>query len=425
MPVAVSKTDHYALLELEKGATEDEIRVAYKKLALKWHPDRHQDHKEEAQEKFVEIKDAYLHLLDECRRKHKHKGRKAKSAKPPPPPKSSTGSMHTTSSMSSSHSAQSERDDKKQSAAPKSHHEDHDRSKHRTKDKAERPPDPPPAKKPSKLSKQPPSHPDRRDHGSTSRSKSHRDDVSDDEDRPHKRHHTTHDHEGEETDFEFVDHVDLGTPLHPLHAPRQHSSADTSRDWVFALPLTLEELYAGGLQRYSVTRTLRDGRTQRVRLNVRVSPGWAHGTPVRMRGAGNERADGSFQDIVFVVQQAPHADYTRAGADLAVTVQVPWRGRRPDSAASDCTEGADEPEDEDHVYVKALNGNEYALPIPHSLAAAAGGSRIVGAGMPVRKHGKVVGKGDLLVKWDFIFTEAEKGQRLRWHDLKKVMHWKH
>ena len=60
------------------------------------------------------------------------------------------------------------------------------------------------------------------------------------------------------------------------------------------------------------------------------------------------------------------------------------------------------------------------------------------------KDGKVVGKGDLIVKyvflrfpsvrdliadmlacrWDFIFTEAEKGMRLRWHDLKKVMHWK-
>ena len=36
MPVAVPKTDYYAVLELEKGATEEEVRVAYKKL-VSWH----------------------------------------------------------------------------------------------------------------------------------------------------------------------------------------------------------------------------------------------------------------------------------------------------------------------------------------------------------------------------------------------------
>lgn len=430
MPVSVSKTDYYAVLGLEKGATEEEIRVAYKKLALRWHPDRHQEHKDEAQEKFVEIKDAYLHILDENHRKHKRKGRKAK---PPPPPTSTAPSAGTAKSTSSSHLTSSEHGDKPHSAGTKTHHEDrehhehHDHHKHRTKHKSERPPDPPPAKKPSKLSKPNPSHPDRHEHERSSHVRPHRDDASGDGDRRQRRHHAPPHAETEETDFEFVDHVDLGTPLPALHAPGgagggADGDADAAGDWVFALPLTLEELYGGGVQRYSVTRRLRSGRTQRVRLDVRVAPGWAHGTRVRVRGAGNERADGTFQDLVFVVEQAPHADYVRAGDDLAIAVQVPWRGRRPSSAASDVTEGGDEAED--HVYVKTLGGTEYALPIPRSLAAAAGGSRIVGAGMPIRKHGKVVGKGDLIVKWDFIFTEAEKGQRLRWHDLKKVMHWK-
>ena len=36
MPVAVSKPDYFATLGVEKGATEDEIRTAYKKL-VSWH----------------------------------------------------------------------------------------------------------------------------------------------------------------------------------------------------------------------------------------------------------------------------------------------------------------------------------------------------------------------------------------------------
>ena len=50
----------YKVLDIEKGATEEQIRRKYKKLAVKWHPDRHKgDSKEEAQAKFIEIQQAY------------------------------------------------------------------------------------------------------------------------------------------------------------------------------------------------------------------------------------------------------------------------------------------------------------------------------------------------------------------------------
>jgi DnaJ-class molecular chaperone len=51
--------DYYQLLGVSKTATEKEIKSAYRKLALKWHPDRNKDNKEEAEEMFKKINKAY------------------------------------------------------------------------------------------------------------------------------------------------------------------------------------------------------------------------------------------------------------------------------------------------------------------------------------------------------------------------------
>lgn len=55
--------DPYKILGLEPGASKEEISKAYKKLALEWHPDRHQGDKQ-AEEKFKEINGAYQLLKD-------------------------------------------------------------------------------------------------------------------------------------------------------------------------------------------------------------------------------------------------------------------------------------------------------------------------------------------------------------------------
>nr|XP_042913740.1 dnaJ homolog subfamily B member 2-like [Parasteatoda tepidariorum] len=61
--------DYYATLELSKSATTQEVKQAYKKLALKWHPDKNLDENEEAERKFKEINEAYEVLSDEEKRK--------------------------------------------------------------------------------------------------------------------------------------------------------------------------------------------------------------------------------------------------------------------------------------------------------------------------------------------------------------------
>ena len=52
----------YEILGVKSDATLEEIKKAYKKLSLRWHPDKNIDNKEEATEKFARIAEAYQKL---------------------------------------------------------------------------------------------------------------------------------------------------------------------------------------------------------------------------------------------------------------------------------------------------------------------------------------------------------------------------
>lgn len=65
--MATSKRDYYEILSIPRNATSDDIKKAYRKLALKYHPDRNPGNKE-AEEKFKEISEAYEVLSDAQKR---------------------------------------------------------------------------------------------------------------------------------------------------------------------------------------------------------------------------------------------------------------------------------------------------------------------------------------------------------------------
>ena len=64
-----TKRDYYEVLGVGKSADEKEIKKAYRKLAMQYHPDRNPDNKE-AEEKFKEINEAYEVLSDETKRRN-------------------------------------------------------------------------------------------------------------------------------------------------------------------------------------------------------------------------------------------------------------------------------------------------------------------------------------------------------------------
>jgi len=68
--MALKYKDYYNILSVLRDASEKDIRKAYKKLALKWHPDKHKgDDQKKAEEKFTEINEAFEVLSNPAKRK--------------------------------------------------------------------------------------------------------------------------------------------------------------------------------------------------------------------------------------------------------------------------------------------------------------------------------------------------------------------
>lgn len=51
--------DYYKVLQVDRSASDDDLKKAYRKLAMKWHPDKNPTNKKEAEAKFKQISEAY------------------------------------------------------------------------------------------------------------------------------------------------------------------------------------------------------------------------------------------------------------------------------------------------------------------------------------------------------------------------------
>ena len=66
--------DYYNILGVNKSSNKEEIKTAYKKLALKYHPDKNINNKKEAEGKFKEVSEAYEILSDEQKKNNYDNG---------------------------------------------------------------------------------------------------------------------------------------------------------------------------------------------------------------------------------------------------------------------------------------------------------------------------------------------------------------
>ena len=67
--VVLCKKDYYKILEVDRSATQEQIKKKFKKLSLKYHPDKNKKNPEAAKQKFIEVANAYEVLSDPEKKK--------------------------------------------------------------------------------------------------------------------------------------------------------------------------------------------------------------------------------------------------------------------------------------------------------------------------------------------------------------------
>ena len=173
--------------------------------------------------------------------------------------------------------------------------------------------------------------------------------------------------------------------LRPERSTLRGAGADAPKRWVHVLNVVLEEIYEGKTFHFRLVRYNLSGKKGITPLDVTVPVGSRDGTEVVVTNVGNERKDGTRQDIVFVVKTMKHKHFSRIHDDLLLEVRLPW----VDSLN----------EKEGDVRFNGIDGNEYAFPVTFCKTGLLTGTTIIpNAGMP---HRVGDGRGRIIVRFVF------------------------
>jgi len=165
-----------------------------------------------------------------------------------------------------------------------------------------------------------------------------------------------------------------------------------------ALPCSLEELYMGTTKRLKITRTLTDASGRSVQaekiLSIDVKKGWKTGTKITFPEEGDEQPGVIPADIVFVVEEKLHPRFKRSGDDLIYTATITLQQALCGGTAE----------------VLHLDGR--VVRVSFTDVVTPNDSKLVrGEGMPLSKNPD--SKGDLVVKFNIIFPSRLTDEQKR------------
>jgi DnaJ-class molecular chaperone len=275
--------NYYDILDIDRKATRDDIKKAYKKAALRWHPDKNQEDKTKAEEKFKAITEAYSTLSDDNLR---------------------------------------EQYDMKLNAMACDHNTDHN-TDHSTNE---------PLYAFANID-------------IFNVKKIFRDFFGTE-------------YTGTTGSIFDVNDDDLfyESPFSPFTKIRSEKT-------VYYVQCTLEELYKGGRRKVIVNGE---------EVNIRIEAGWKRGTKI------------TFDDgIVFVIREEQHSKFIRVGSNLLTTKHISL-----DSALKGFS-----------IRITLIDGSAQIIKVP-KMKTSKYIHRLSGKGMPIRKGGRVIGYGDLLIDFD-------------------------
>ncbi|KAG0150426.1 hypothetical protein CROQUDRAFT_652336 [Cronartium quercuum f. sp. fusiforme G11] len=185
---------------------------------------------------------------------------------------------------------------------------------------------------------------------------------------------------------------------HPTNGHSHQTPDDNGpEDVIRPLQLTLEELYKGVTKKLKVTRKLRDGRQVEKTCEVNVKPGWKAGTKVKFPATGNEDSHGRAAAMVFEVTEKPHSRFTREGDDLIYNYQISLVEALTGSSPTNSNVSTKRT-------LKHLDDRtiQFNLPLPNSNGGQPikPGQEIVipNEGMPITRKGSLKSKGDLRIR---------------------------
>lgn len=402
------------ILGVSDAATADEIRHAYRTMALKWHPDRHNEGKERATRRFVEVNNAYRALAQDepldAQVPDLSVDRRRNAT-----PSSLSRAMSSSSSEKSSCFSNSVIHIAASSAEslitpPTSHTESVRPSRKQVQrkgpmDQYQRSTEPPNRSRmpaPSADFRRRPSYiPAHQSHDLASATSDGQEQTVPVARNPRNLRNVTRPHRSmpffilppstsvRQTPLDFS----LGPPrskkvqASPYNLPLPSLGVGSSGESIYSLSLSLEDLMTGKHFQFSITRRLLSGRSKNIVLDVDIPPGCRIGTKILCRGVGNEARNGIQQDIVFIIDEAYHQRFKRVLDDLIMDIRLPWSDTLP-------LQGGD-------IEFAGLEGRNLVIHIDYPRSRSLKGVNVVtGAGMPIREGGLVVGRGNLIVHWE-------------------------
>jgi DnaJ family protein B protein 4 len=257
--------EYYRILEINRDADADAIKKAYRKQALRWHPDKNQDNREVAEEKFKDVAEAYDVLSDPQKKavydQYGEEGLKG----PPPPSPGGPGGYYTAGGEG--------------------------------------------GRMPGGFAYQFSGDP--------------RDIFSRFFQSSFERSQSFGEGGGFGDNDVFMDFLRAGGG-----GPGVSANVGQRRAATFELSLSLEELYRGTTKKLKIKRTTRSmiSRESEKVLEIQVQPGWKAGTKLTFANEGDEIGNtGQLQDVIFIVKERKHPVFARDGSNLIFKSAIPLK----------------------------------------------------------------------------------------------------